>query len=175
MRGRVGGTEWVLEPITTTWARYFPRVPVAEAEMFQYPMPASDGFWAIYAEPVDEFLRAANFLREALEEVRTNHPAQHSSYMIFQGLNSLAFRVSPAIGRSEDGTCRLSWVSTSLLGSFATMAMNDITEDKRLMRCRVCNTLFTTSSPRVRYCSKTCRGTAQKRAQRKRQREVSHA
>jgi hypothetical protein len=43
------------EPITQTWAQFFPRVPKSEREIYAYPLPTTAEFWKEYAEPMELF------------------------------------------------------------------------------------------------------------------------
>lgn len=46
---------WHEEPLSKTWARFFPRVPKNKREIYAYPMPGTREFWGGYAEPVKSF------------------------------------------------------------------------------------------------------------------------
>ena len=164
----LGTTKWLHEPFGETWARFFPDVPEGGREAYQYPMPVSDQFWGLYAEPVEEFVRAAVILRDALEGLGQGD--ERSKDIV----HSLVFRTSPAIECTPDGGWRQFWVSTSLLGSLGMMVLLDLTEGRRLVRCGVCNGPFVTTSHAARYCSDRCRNTAQKRVQRAREKEKAH-
>lgn len=43
------------EPLGRTWGTFFPSVPEDKREVYPYPMPGTDEFWEIYAEPVKLF------------------------------------------------------------------------------------------------------------------------
>ncbi len=58
---------WEEEPITKTWARFFPGVPAAKRPTYQYPEPYSEAFWRLYAEPIDDFLAAARMFKQAFD------------------------------------------------------------------------------------------------------------
>ncbi len=153
-------TKWLHEQMGETWARFFPSVPQEAVETFRYPRPLSKPFWESYAEPVEEFAKAAIMLRDALDGL--DHDDPHSADL----LNALVFRATPAIAPEPGGGWRQCWVGGSLLGSLAMMALVDLAEQRRLLRCAVCQTPFVTTSPKGLYCSKKCRNTAQKRTQR---------
>jgi len=40
-----------------------------DPELFWYPEPLTLQFWDVYSEPVDQFLRCASWLREAVESI----------------------------------------------------------------------------------------------------------
>ncbi len=63
--------DWVKEGLPTTWGRFFPDVPEAERDTYPYPAPCGPEFWRLYAEPVEDFLRAAATLYEILDGLRT--------------------------------------------------------------------------------------------------------
>jgi hypothetical protein len=166
-------TNWLHQDFAHSWAKFFPGVPETEWQVYQYPQPGSGEFWLQYAEPVNEFLRAANLLRDALDGLKTPASAKKTSEAEHQRrkrgkflLDALVFQVSATTELKDDGSLGLQWVSPSLLGSIAMMAMLDLTES-RLIRCVVCDTLFPTHSPKAKYCTARCRNTAQKRAHRK--------
>jgi hypothetical protein len=69
----------------------------------------------------------------------------------------------------DEGGVRQQWVATSLLASFTTMALQDLSVRRRVLGCAVCGRLFLSKAPRATYCRRTCRLTPQKRAYRERQ------
>ena len=68
--------EMVFEPFGQTWARFFPSVPHDQWESYRYPPPLSETFWALYCEPVEEFMDAATWLKEALTTLAVVSPAE---------------------------------------------------------------------------------------------------
>ena len=48
--------EMVFEPFRKTWARFFPSVPHDQRESYRYPVPLTQKFWALYHEPIEEFI-----------------------------------------------------------------------------------------------------------------------
>lgn len=163
------------EPLSKTWARFFPSVPEAERESFNYPVPLSEPFWKMYAEPVDDFLDAARGLLSALRALGRMKPYKEASdderSELVRGrdaLHSLTRSVSPTIELSEDGSIRQEWIAPSLLASFGMMALQDLSEDRRVRSCAACGSIFLTSAYQAQYCSPTCRNRVQKQRHRER-------
>lgn len=175
----VGKAELKQELLGYTWARFFPDVSPAQRETFRYPVPLSEAFWHLYAEPLDAFVNAAVTLRNALYGLAHVKPLAEASTeensWVLRGekiLHALLAPVTPALELLDDGKFRQRWVSTSLLASYAMMAFLDLVEERPL-RCEVCGKLFVSGAYQARYCSPTCRHTAQKRAYReRRKREI---
>lgn len=156
--------EWKQEPLTT-WARFFPDVPEIERETHAYPMPYSDEFWAIYAEPIEQFVTAAGLLRDAFvaasgKRLRGGRPP---AYEIGLGdgpfrLNALVAPAGPMLfGNSTAYEQRL--IAPSLLGALALMAQLDLAGHRRFLRCRNdrCKKLFVGTTVQSAYCSPACR------------------
>ena len=61
--------EWEEEPISKTWAQFIPDIAKDEKETYRYPMPMSDEFWGLYAEPVDAFFNGANALWRTIQDL----------------------------------------------------------------------------------------------------------
>src|SRR5712691_10873069 len=57
------------EPLTDTWACFFPSVPEQKRETFAYPAPYTQEFWELYAEPLSEFWRAARLFAGAVQHL----------------------------------------------------------------------------------------------------------
>jgi hypothetical protein len=173
----VGSTGVQEESLSRTWAKFFPDVPARERETWAYPIPLSEDFWRHYAEPLDDFLFAVLGLRQTLERLTTSksrpheNDAQTSIEGDIQSLQRLVASVSPTLKRPRRGGFAQQWHSSSLLGSLAMMALLDLTEQRRVVACRVCDRVFVTSAWQGRYCSPRCRWTAQKRASRAKKRK----
>ena len=91
--------------------------------------------------------------------------------MSMDAFQSLVRTVRPAILPTPEGSLRQEWLSTSLLGSFAMMALLDLTESRRVLSCKMCGKQFVTTAHQALYCSGTCRYRFQKRRQRAKQKE----
>lgn len=174
-------TDW--ESFAETFVRFFPDVPNHGAGMYAYPAPLSEAFWHSYAEPVEDFVRAANTMRRALylleidPEPDDGHqkkdPGQVRGGMDL--LHALIRTSRPALTLTEDGSYRQEWLSASLLGAMAMMAFLDLSQDRKIMTCEVCGSLFVTGAYQARYCSSTCRYRAQKRRHRARKRGIKQS
>lgn len=163
------------EPLSKTWARFFPSVPESDKDDFNYPGPLSERFWRLYAEPVHDFLDAARSLRSALRALGQMKPYEEASdeerREIVGGrdtLHSLTRSVSPTIALLEDGSIRQEWIAPSLLASLGMMALQDLSEDRRIRSCTACGSIFLTSAYQAQYCSPRCRNRAQKQRHRER-------
>jgi len=169
----LGKPEWQEESLDESWASFFPSVSAEDRNFFEYPLPTTETFWRLYSEPVSTFLHSAQILKHAANNLRAIKPFADASdehkRSVALGLNALHALVlpaSPALHLRDDGTFEQIWVPASLLGAYAMMLLQDLAEQAPLYRCAVCNTLFTSKSPRARYCSPRCRNTANKRIQR---------
>lgn len=168
------------ESLLETWRRFFPSVPLEEAETFDYPQMLSEEFWFLYAEPLDDFVRAAWTLRDALanlaKSTAVRHHKEKESAPLREGLDLLHALVSPvrqALDPLPDRTFRQRWVSPSLLGSFATMALEAVSGGARVLLCRSCGIPFVAEAYQALYCSNKCRYRGEKRAQRARKHETN--
>lgn len=157
--------EWSHEPLSSTWGCFFPDVPEPDRETYAYPMPYSAEFWAAYAEPIEEFLIAARFLRDAFmaasgKRLRRGRP-RSSDLEPRPGPSMLNALVAPAgpilVGSRSTYEQRL--VAPSLLGSLALMAQLDLAGHRRFLRCRNsrCSKLFVGNTAQSTYCSTECR------------------
>ena len=136
-------------------------MPINQQDTYAYPRPGTDQFWREYAEPEEEFLRAAHLLHRAMDGLSQ----REDPTKLKDGLTLLAMlndRVAPVLVMN-DGSYRMHWASTSLIGSLAMMMTLDLAESRRFARCEVCNSIFVTTSPEARYCSAKHRRTAQQR------------
>lgn len=171
-----GRPRW--EQLSTTWARFFPSVSQADREGFDYPLPLSDQFWRLYAEPIDEFLEAASglanitdLLADSKSELRDglSEPAPHgSARTVAIDHFSIEMRsTKPRLLLNDEGRLSMGWSTPSLLASLALFTAFEMTEGQSdLGVCPRCRSPFVTSDPRSKYCSKRCRYAMQKRNQR---------
>ncbi len=164
------------ERLDETWGGYFPTILEGERASYEYPLPyESEEFWQVYAEPVQEFLGAAWVLRNALEWLGQWKANASDAKLARQGMNlinSLVACVSVIALPSPEGPIRQRWVSPSLLGSLAMMALQDLTELRRVLPCANCRRLFVTESYQRKFCSDRCRNTAQKQRWRAKKKEA---
>ena len=190
-------------PLTGQLSRFFPDVPGSERETYLYPAPNSEKFWREYAEPLDWFFGEVAYFRIAIEMIhrpfsegmeanfsqwlddtfegliKVGLKAEHALRMmdaliLRDPLNDFVANISPRLETSPDGSRRIEWSSPSLLVTFAMMALQDATEQRRVLRCGNCNKLFVTGVHNALYCSTRCRNTAQQRRYRHAKRERAH-
>ena len=166
------GPEIGVEPLSSTWAKFFPTVPKGEEETFDYPQPLTEKFWRLYAEPLGGFLDGIEALRLGL--LYGQDDGEDPGFPMFaeESMDTLIASVRPALVLS-DGKLRQRWTAPSLLGMFAAMVMRDLTESRRVLECAVCGSVFTSTAWQGKYCSERCRNTAQKRAYRQRKKKLT--
>ena len=80
--------------------------------------------------------------------------------------------VGPSVGILIDGTIQQHWPSTSLLGTFALMALQDLSSPNTIHICQHCQSLYVTTTYQTQYCSDKCRNTAQKQRYRAREKNA---
>lgn len=153
------GTSPDREPLTKTWAAYFPGVRDVERESYQYPFPLSRRFWEQYAEPARAIVRAGGWLREILEALGGRAKARAAG---LRALNTLLARVMPTAA-SSGRTGTVVWSAPSLLGYYALMILQDLVAHRRVQTCETCGHIFLAGGYQTRYCSARCRWTGQKR------------
>lgn len=161
------------EGLDVTWARFFPGTPENERETFAYPRPLSPEFWRAYGEPLHDFLDSARLLQRVLRLLayarETDDPEDEPERIArweLRRLNRLVAAVSPAL-HFADGEFRQRWSSPSLLGSYAMMALLDLS-GHRVRACAECGRLFVTDAHQTRYCTRAHSNRARKRAYRQR-------
>lgn len=165
----VGGGVLKAESLADSWGTYFPSVPPRDRPTFDYPLPMTERFVALYAEPLDQFIAAGNAFAEALEGLTA--PAAEARFSPQDGervLGGLLADTAATVGRLPDRTLGERLRSRSLIGTLAVMAREDLLRGN-VHRCRRCQRLFRSTSYQAQYCSPRCRNTFQKRVQRSRQ------
>ena len=170
------GDRLALETLAVFW-RYFPSVRSDSPDAWQTfdcPEPLSERFWMLYAEPLDDFLSRAEFLRLAIASMTARtirDPTSVEAVELMAGRRYLqgllapvgfGFAVQPGLG------LRPRLVASSLVAMLAAMALQDAPKG-RVLQCAACGNIFIAGKrTQTRYCSKRCRATAQKRAVRER-------
>ena len=166
------------ESFSETWASFFPRIPDADREKFQYPAPFEPAFWHHYAEPVRDFVYRARKFRTAVEGIRywkeTPQSERQGPVTLTEALNFLTAPVRWSAHPMEDGSIRGRWVSPSLFATLAMMLVQDLSDQSRILNCQNCQRFFVTSAYQREYCSDRCRRTAQKRRYRAKKREAKN-
>ena len=135
-----------------------------------------------YAEPIDDFLRAAMRLVDTLARVGAKLEEAGESRSPELGLEILnefePLALTAGLGDSSDLSppYREAAEMPSLITLFAQMALQDIAGvGMRPVRCAVCGRTFVTQAYQAQYCSARCRNTAQRRSQRERARSAPDA
>jgi hypothetical protein len=147
-------------PLAENWALFFD-VPEDERATYFYPQPLTAEFWRLYREPLEGIVDAARTLKLALLESGTpQHQAGAARRLNFL-LDSVTPEIRPARGRFVQR-----FASSSLLGTLALMAVQDLSDDAKLQECPGCKKLFVATRPKEVHCSPTCRHRMQKRNQR---------
>jgi hypothetical protein len=166
----LGGLGLAIEPVATTWARFFPGVSMASHDRFSYPQPLTDSFWEMYAEPLGDFLSGARALQQVLSSMKVRGSrklrALHGLAMggLPQLINALVAPTGLATPLHKSGL-GLNWVGGSLLASLTLMLLEDLSLG-RALQCP-CGQLFVSSAYQARYCSRRCRWRFEQRSFRK--------
>lgn len=149
----------VSSSLSASLSRYFIAVKPSEAEVFNYPSPDTDEFWASYGEPVDDIIETARHFAQALRS--TGRAKQRT--LGFERLNRLAGQTTPAV--SPDLT--FDWKWPSLVSCLAFMALTDLSGGFKVRSCAACGRTFVSKAYQAAYCSTTCRFRIQKRSHRR--------
>lgn len=166
-QGNVLG-DWVREGLDQEWAVYFPDIPDTEAANYLYPLPLTDEFWHLYAEPIAEISYAARLLRITVallagEDVLENGGDRGQRVKLgIQYLEKLLEGAHMGI-RERDGHWWQIWYSSSLIGYMALMIYRNMTEGPggiRLCEAKDCRVPFAAKTALDHYCSTTCRNRA---------------
>ena len=167
--------EMVFEPFGETWARFFPSVPHDQRESYRYPVPLTQKFWALYHEPIEEFIDTAALLEEHLTTLAKDREtvpgftirSVDNYALAIHALNEYVETVRWHLQQTPDGMVQR-WASPSLFTSLVLMALQDVAGAKRPRICLTCRRLFVSPAYQARYCSVRCRYTMNKRTYRKR-------
>ena len=170
------GSGFSTQSLSSVMPQDFPSVPSSESETFAYPRPASPEFWNLYAEDGDSFVDTIQWFSNILNVLGRMKPAselsedaQESINRACDALQLLVARVNAAIYTRLDGTFLHQCVPTSLISSFAMMALLDAANEF-LKVCDNCDKVFTSSAAKARFCSPRCRNAFQRREWRARKR-----
>jgi hypothetical protein len=131
------------EGLLETWCDFFPSIPKSERLTHTYPQPLTAGFWRIYEEPLEVFLRHALIFLYAV----SSSP---------QYLQTLLEPVGISLERKKDGRVGERWCCPSLLSAFAKMAAQDLSGGGSILRCPACGGVFVSSAYQAVYCSEPC-------------------
>jgi hypothetical protein len=147
------------EPRPTTDLRsYFPKLAPAGGGSFRFPLPLTEAFWNVYAEPAAEFCRSALLLRDAIrglsaksESISEGERAEHKEYVA-----ALIEGISVTLSEEAEPVLEETWICPSLIAAFAQMAVQDLISGASLLRCACCNLPFMATAYQARYCSQSC-------------------
>jgi len=176
-RGYASGPTF--EPLTETWAGFFPDVPSDQAETFDYPELLSKQFWRQYAEHCGEFdyavksfsLAVVRLAQRGTDATESDRSGLTEEYAL-RTLNDFMRSTDPVLMRDEKGGFRRELRSPSLIGMMAMMAAEDLQAGRYLYQCP-CGKLIASSYPDTKYCSPQHREKYRKREQRQREKEKS--
>lgn len=138
------------------------------------PCPQSELFWQSYGEPIRNIVRWCEAFALSVDALSGLAPGSGllSSQVADDGflvLSQLAKSCAPSF-TFDSARCTINEerVSAGLLASYALMFLWDRVAGRRAMRCHNCGRYFVSDEHRARYCSPTCRNTAQSRRYRDR-------
>ena len=169
-----GSDEMVFEQFGLTWAPFFPSVPSDQWESYRYPKPLTQEFWALYNEPIEEFIGTAALLEAPLTTLAKDREtvpgftirSVDNYALAIHELNEYVETVRWHLRQTPNGMVQR-WTSPSLFTSLVLMALQDVAGAKRPRICLTCSGLFVSPAYQARYCSVRCRHTMNKRTYRK--------
>lgn len=163
----LGGADSYRQPLADGIARYFPDIPRDEARTYAYPLPLSESFWTLYAEPVGEFARAVNYFADSVHLAGSSDAEEEERGLSrLHGLIGPTTEMPPTKLRPTRRDAVQPVVVGSLLAAFARMAYQDLRGGARAILCATCETVFVSSHYQTRFCSPQCRWKGLKRQQR---------
>jgi hypothetical protein len=157
--------ELVQEALDKTWAKFFPGVEWRNRNTHPYPLPYTDEFCHVYAEPLSSFVRATQLFAGAVEHVASPPSGDVSlaSQQALETINLLRRPISAVVERNAKGALEQGWQTPSLLASFAEMFVQDVAFGRAARLCECCQLPFVSGAYQARYCSPACRQRQQKR------------
>jgi hypothetical protein len=144
------------------WSKYFPNVKSGEAARYEYPMPCSEPFWRLYAEPMSQFLDVAGTITQMLGGFQ----GQESANLPVETMHRLLYPTQPTLQTGGAGRYVGRWSSPSLMSTMALMAFTDLTGGDRIALCPECEGLYVSRRSGTTYCSERCKSRARKKRQR---------
>jgi hypothetical protein len=154
---------WRHEKLDDTWGFFFPEV--RDVFDHEYPCPLTPDFWGLYAEPLEEFLRAASAVWESVSFL-TGKPSEMLTLMALNALRPLVQPTGLILEGPREHGFRRVWASPSLVGWYGLRIAEDLAEHAIARRCLVCNAPFLSPAYQARYCSERCRKRSNMRAYR---------
>jgi hypothetical protein len=158
----------VQEPLHQTWSRFFPTVSRAQARSYPYPVPYTEEFCRLYAEPLVDFVQALRLFAGAIEPLTApSGNGRAAKDLSLETINLLRRSNTPVIEQDAQGKLHQIWETPSLLASFAEMFAQDIAYGRTTRLCEGCQLPFVSSAYQARFCSEKCRWRHNKRKLRK--------
>lgn len=143
----------------------------ADGQSFRLPRPCSRAFWHSYGEPTAQiaaYVSSFGTCVDSLSQWTSDSDSPRALHAIYF-LSKLAEKVSQSFTLdSSTGRVKEETVSAGLLASYALMFLWDLVAGRRALQCQNCESYFVSDEHRARYCSPTCRNTAQSRRYRER-------
>lgn len=160
--------------IADVFGDFFPSIHKEELETFPYPLPSSDEFWSLYAEPWPRFIGQARLFATLARTLGKVKPLQEStqeekriSAEAVAVLKSLVAQTTSTLYLRDDGTLGHELMSTSLMASYAMMLLIDAARGL-VNACFNCDRVFVSSAGRAKFCSPQCRKSSLQRGWRAR-------
>ncbi len=165
--------ELVQEPLDKTWHGFFPTVSRAQARNYLYPLPYTDEFCRLYAEPLGDFVKAVRFLAGAIRRLTApDGDGRATKDVALETINLLRRSNTPVLEQDGQGKLNQIWETPSLLASFAEMFAQDLTYGRTTRLCEGCQLPFVSSAYQARFCSPKCRWRHNKRKLRQKPKPV---
>lgn len=119
------------------------------------PLPLTPRFWARYTERVSDFVAAAAYFLEVIEEVARDQErgSDRKGAALLDALRGPAAMHLLHTDRGYTWT----WSVPSLLSAYAAMAAEDLVAGRRVLRCARCETPFVSGQYNARFCTPSCR------------------
>lgn len=195
------GGNWERQNLDEDWASFFPSVPKRSRTTHQYPLPNTPDFWKIYAEPLEDIREHAISFNAAITRLASREPPTDEEFALSHNRSSIGdedyqklvgvdlwmdardklmsaiSEVRPSLVVDKANNITQQWVSRSLHGAMAMMALLDLSDsNSRLVLCEHCSLVVRKYHPRARFCSEACRKArevARYRQRRKRKNEIA--
>ncbi|MBA2669254.1 MAG: hypothetical protein H0U67_02660 [Gemmatimonadetes bacterium] len=160
------------EEFETGWGRFFPSVTADDFSDVEV-LPDAPTFFEQYQEPLRDFLEAAAELTVPIlalgRRTKDETAPRENAIVALACLSGIASATRSRFRLTSDGEILEHWVAPNLLSALAMKALRDMAGGHEFLRCEnhKCRGLFTSRAYQARYCSTRCRGTVNKRVQRR--------
>lgn len=153
-----------VEVIRATWAKYFPSIATTDWETYQTPIPSSDEFWFLYAEPEHVFILTAISVFELCHGLREDKTKSRADIVdLLERLSTVTASIRP-VYQYINREYRQIWKSHSLYATLVMMLGTDLAGHYRLLSCEACGYIFPTTHYQAKYCDPKCKDVARKRS-----------